>query len=87
MNILFKPVEVIVSCTKKDIRRPLYLRIALNDENLKTINVDKVLTKGNEKIKNNNGISYRCNSLIEGSVLFYELKFELSSSRWKLWRM
>mgnify|MGYP001562232070 CR=1 FL=1 len=87
MNIPFKPVEVNVTCNQKDIRRPLYLRIAHNDENLKIINVDKVLTKGNERIKNNNGISYRCNSLIEGSTFFYELKFELSSSKWKLWRM
>lgn len=87
MNIQFKPVEVNVTCNKKDIRRPLYLRIEHNDENLEIINVDKVLTKGNERIKNNNGISYRCNSLIKGSISFYELKFELSSSRWKLWKM
>jgi hypothetical protein len=87
LNIPFKPVEVIVTCSKKDISRPLYLKIALNNENLKIINVDKVLTKGNERIKNNNGISYRCHSLIEGRLFFFELKFELSSSSWKLWRM
>lgn len=86
MKVL-KPIEVIARHNGGGTIRPLRFRVALEDESLKVIKVDKILTITKEKINNNNGIFYKCQSLIDGKLAYYELKFELSSCKWKLWRM
>lgn len=86
MKVL-KPIEVIARYNEYGIIRPLRFRIALDDASLKVIKVDKILTTTKEKLDSNDGIFYKCQSLIDGKLAYYELKFELSSCKWKLCRM
>ncbi|MFA7534117.1 MAG: hypothetical protein WCY46_07295 [Tissierellaceae bacterium] len=82
-----KPIEMIAWFSKD--KYPIPLRYRIVDENMehKVIKVDKILFKEEEKIAGNRMILYRCESIIENTQRIFELKYEISTCKWFLFKI
>lgn len=80
------PIEMIVWFTKDGIPHPI--RYKLTDENKSNlvIKVDQVITRTEEKLAGNKMIVFRCQSIINGALKMFELKYELNTCKWFLYK-
>lgn len=87
MKVLMKPIEMIAWFTKDEF--PIPLRYRLTDENMadKVIKVNRILFKEEEKIAGNRMILYRCESIINDTQRVFELKYDISTCKWFLFKM
>lgn len=87
MKVLMKPIEMIAWFTNEGYPVPLRYRLIDEDMSNKVIKVNKVLFKEEEKIAGNRMILYRCESVINDTQRIFELKYEISSCKWFLFKM
>ncbi len=87
MKVLMKPIEMIAWFTKDGYPIPLRYRLKDENDSNKVIKVGKVLFKEEEKIAGNRMILYRCESLINDSLKIFELKYEISTCKWFLFKI
>jgi len=87
MKVVAKPIEVISVMDTKGNITPLRLRIQRDDESLQVIKVDKVITRANEKFAGNRMIVFTCQSLVGDIEKKYELKYELETCKWILFKI
>lgn len=87
MKIVMKDIETIVWFKKDEYPTPI--RIRLQDENLENIviPVETILFREFEKYAGNNMILYRCKSVINNRERLFELKFEIDTWKWYLYRI
>ncbi len=87
MKVLMKPIEMIAWFNSEGYPTPL--RYRLMDENMsnKVIKVNKILFKEEEKFAGNRMILYRCESIINNTQKIFELKYEISTCKWFLFKM
>jgi len=81
-----KPIEMIAWFTTD--KKPIPLRYRIMDENntFKVIKVDRILFAEEEKLAGNRMILYRCESKINNLNRVYELKYEVDSCKWFLYK-
>ncbi|WP_242832497.1 hypothetical protein [Desulfosporosinus orientis] len=77
-----KPVEMIAWFTQDGIPNPI--RCRLGD---KVIRVQQVTSISEEKLAGNRMFIYRCQTEINGKLIPFELKFELQTCKWFLFKM
>lgn len=82
-----KPIEMVAWFTADGCPNPVRFRISKDDQSLETIKIDKIIYRTMEKLAGNNMIVYRCQSQINGAVRIYEIKYELSTCKWILFKM
>lgn len=82
-----KSIEVVTNFIRNNAITPLHFKISLDDESFNYVNENRILTVTKESSSNNRDIFYNCETVIDGELSFYNLKFVMSSSKWKLWRM
>lgn len=87
MKILMKPIEMIAWFVKDNYPIPLRYRITSEDETNTVIKIDKILFKEEEKLAGNRMILYRCESLINQVQVIFELKYEIATFKWYLYKM
>lgn len=87
MKILMKQIEMIAWFVKDNYPIPLRYRIKSEDDTLIVIKVDKILFKEEEKIAGNRMIVYRCESIINQIQIPFELKYEISTFKWYLYKI
>ncbi|NNU78584.1 hypothetical protein [Clostridium estertheticum] len=87
MKIIAKSVEMVSWTDTNGIINPIRFRIANKDDSISVIKIDKVITRGNEKLAGNTMLVYKCQSVISELDRQYELKYELSSCKWILWKI
>jgi hypothetical protein len=87
MKIVAKPIEVISVTDTKGTITPLRFRLILEVGSNQVIKIDKVITRELEKLAGNLMISFKCQSLIGDEQKLFELKYELSTSKWKLFKI
>lgn len=86
MKVLAKPIEMIAWFTEGGVPTPVKFKI--NSENPPVIvKIDKVISKVVEKFAGNNMYLYRCQSIIDNMERVYELKYELKTCKWMLYKM
>ena len=87
MKILMKPIEMIAWFTNDGY--PIPLRYRITDENMadKVIKVNKILFKEEEKIAGNRMLLYRCETIINNTQKIFELKYEIATCKWFLFKM
>jgi hypothetical protein len=71
---------------KGDIR-PLRFRLQVEEEPWKVVKIDRVLVKETEKLAGNIMLVYKCQSIIENVERLFEIKYELKSCRWILYKI
>jgi len=87
MKVIAKPVEMIAHTDILGEIRPYRFRVKLDDEPEQVIKVDKVISKSAEKLAGNPMILYKCQSLNGEDLRCFDLKYELNTCRWILFRM
>lgn len=87
MKTLARPIEVVSYTDAKGDVRPIRFRIENGDESLQVIKIDKVIFKQKEKLAGNLMILYRCQSNIDGLLRVFEIKYELDTCKWILFKM
>lgn len=87
MRILMKPIDMIAWFTQDGFATPIKFRFSDNDEIYRVVRVSKVIKRRQEKLAGNLMTVFTCQSIIEGVERIYELKYELNSCRWFLFKM
>lgn len=87
MKIIAKPIEIVSWTDVKGKINPIRFRIENEDESISVIKIDKVITIDKEKLAGNHMLVYKCQSIIKGSERLYEIKYELSSCKWILFKL
>ena len=87
MKVIAKPIEMIAWTDTKGNINPVRFRIANKDESISVIKIDKVICVDKEKLAGNNMLVFKCQSLIVGVGRLYEIKYELSTCKWILFKI
>jgi hypothetical protein len=87
MKIVAKPIEVVSYTDDKGDIRPLRFRIQNEDQTTKVVRVDKVITKETEKLAGNYMLVFKCQSLIDNIQRLFEIKYELQTCKWILFKI
>lgn len=87
MTIVAKPIEMIAFFNKDGIPHPIRFRLESENEELRVIKIDKVIFISLEKTAGNKMYVYQCQTEMDGFYKRYELKYELASCRWLLWKI
>lgn len=87
MKVLMEPIEMIAWFTKDGKPHPIKYKLANAEKEDITIKVDKIITREEEKLAGNRMIIFKCQSILDGIKRIYELKYELSTCKWYLFKM
>ena len=87
MKIIVKPIEVIAWTDTNGNIKPLRFKIANEDESISMIKIDRVGYVNKEKFAGNNMLVFNCQSVINGMEKQYEIKYELNTCKWILFKI
>ena len=87
MKILALPIEMISYTDNKGNIKPIRFRLQLDNELMQVIKIDKVIVKDTEKFAGNIMIVYKCQSLINDDIKLFEIKYELATCKWILYKI
>jgi len=87
MKVLSLPIEMVSYTDKKGSMRPIRFRMQIDDQSMQVIKIDKVILKEIEKFAGNIMVVYQCQSLIENVIKLFEIKYELSTCKWILFKI
>jgi len=82
MQILMTPIEVIAHFDIEG--KPHPLRLKLEGEAVK---IGQVISTTEEKLAGNKMLIFRCQSEVDGELKPFEIKYELGTCKWFLWKM
>ncbi|KPU42133.1 hypothetical protein OXPF_39120 [Oxobacter pfennigii] len=86
MKVIVKPIEMVAWFTKDGSPTPVRFRLE-TPEGYTVIKIDKILQKDIEKLAGNNTLVYKCQSLINGLERVFEIKYELRTCKWVLFKI
>jgi hypothetical protein len=87
MKTLAKPIDVVAWFTKEGEPRPIRFRVTNEEDSVTVIKVDKILHTDREKLAGNPMLVFRCQGGVNGVEKVYELKYELLTCKWMLFKM
>lgn len=87
MKILTKPIEVVSVTDFKGNITPVRFKYLDEQESNVVIKIDRVIFSEKERLAGNYMMLYRCRSLIDDVEKVYEIKYELASCKWILYKM
>lgn len=87
MKVLMKPIEMIAWFTKDNYPIPLRYRLTAEDSSNAVIKVNKILFREEEKLAGNRMVLYRCETTINQIQTLFELKYEIATCKWYLYKM
>ncbi len=87
MEVLLKPIEVVASFSKDGTLRPIRFRVITDDTGYETILVDCISRRRRERIGKVFIDIYTCLGKVMGREAPFELKYEISTGEWSLYRM
>jgi len=82
MKTLMTPIEVIAHFDIDGKLRPL--RLKLEGE---VVRIDQVVSMTEEKLAGNRMMCFKCQSEIDGVLTPFEIKYELGTCKWFLFKM
>lgn len=87
MKIVSKPIEVVCWFEENGSPHPVRFRIKNDDDTRATIKINKIMFTDKEKFAGNPVLVFNCLSLINDSERFLELKYEINTCRWYLYKI
>jgi len=87
MKVLMKPIEMIAWFKSDTYPIPLRFRLESEDKSKIVIKIDKILFQEEEKLGGNRMIIYRCEGIIQDLQKLFELKYEISTCKWFLFKL
>ncbi len=86
LKVVAKPIDMIAVFTKDGIPTPVRFKYCEDDIST-VIKVDRVILRETEKFAGNNMVIFRCQSTIGDMQKIYELKYELATCKWILFKI
>jgi len=87
LRILMQPIEMIAWFTLEGTPNPIRYKLTSEDASSIVVKVGRVITRSEEKLAGNRMFIYRCQSEINGLLKLFELKYELNTCKWYLYKM
>lgn len=87
MKIVAKPIETVVWFDEGGIPHPVRFRIKAEDDSYIIIKIDKIIEREIEKLAGNDMIVFRCQRTIDDTLNLYEIKYEVGTCRWILFKI
>lgn len=87
MKIIAKPIEVVFWTDIKGNIHPVRFKIVNEDESITVAKIDKVITVDKEKLAGNLMLVVKCQSTVNGVDKLYEIKYELGTCKWILYKI
>lgn len=87
MKVVARPIEMVAWFDKFGNPNPVRFRMTEEGDEQITIKIDRILQRAKEKLAGNNMIVFQCQSCINGLEKVYELKYELSTCKWILFKI
>lgn len=87
MKVYMRPIESIVWFTRDGIPHPLRYRIRAEDSTYQTVKIGRVIARTEEKTAGNRMLIFRCEAEINGLIKICELKYELNTCKWYLYKI
>lgn len=87
MKVLMKPIEMIAWFKKDGLPTPMKFKM-MDEENCDiAVKVDKILVREEEKLAGNRMLVYKCQSMMNDVERLYELKYEINTCKWFLYKI
>jgi hypothetical protein len=87
MKVVARPVDMVVWFDKNGIPHPVRFKLTTEDESSTVIKVDRVITRDSEMLSGNKMLIFNCRSEIAGTEKFFQLKYEISTCKWILFKI
>ena len=87
MKIVAKAIEVVAWFDVEGTPHPVRFRHEKDDKSYETIKIDKVTMRYIEKIVGNPTMIFRCKSRIGDEEKLYEIRYEISTCKWMLYKI
>ena len=87
MKIVAKQIGVISWTNINGKINPVRFKLTKDDGSISVIKIDKVISIEREKLAGNNMLVYTCQSIIKEVDRIYELKYELNTCKWMLYKI
>ena len=87
MKILMKSVDMIFSSSKDGIITPLRFRLSEDGEESRIVKIDRIIDRKEEKLAGNPMLVFTLQSTIDGVERIFEMKYEVDSFKWYLYKM
>lgn len=87
VKIYAKPIDMVCWFEKTGMPHPVRFKVARDDESETVIKIDRVITVDKEKLAGNDMLVFKCQSVINNATRLFELKYELRTCKWILFKM
>ena len=87
MKVVAKPIEMVVWFTSDGEPHPVRFRYSNEEGSNEVVNIGKILYRNKEKLAGNPMILFTCQSEINGIYKVFEIKYELSTMKWVLFKI
>jgi len=87
MKIVHKPIEVIAYFDIQGLPTPKKFKYQDTDDIPTITLVDRVSFRAEEKLAGNRILIFRCQSSNNDMVKVFELKYEIQTCKWYLWKI
>jgi len=87
MKVVAQPIQMIAWFEENGTPHPIRFRFTNKEQYQTVIKVDKVVTIEKEKLAGNPMYVFTCQSSIDNILKIYELKYELHTCKWMLYKI
>ena len=87
MKVLMKQIEMIAWFNGEQFPVPLRFRIEAEDGSNLVVKIGRILFQEEEKLAGNRMVVYRCQGIFQGLEKIFELKYEILTCRWFLFKI
>lgn len=87
MKVVAKAIKMIAFFEDQGQMTPIRFRIEEDGQEAVTIKVDQICSVNLEKLAGNKMYVFKCQSVIDGIERPYELKYDLATCRWMLFKI
>jgi hypothetical protein len=87
MKVLAMPIEMVAWFEKNGTPHPVRFRLTSAEKLELVIKVDRVVNMEKEKLAGNEMYIFKCQSVVHGAQAVFELKYELKTCKWILFKM
>ncbi len=86
MKVLMKTVDMIFLSTSEGAITPLKFRFTEGDQ-ATTIRIDRIIERKEEKLAGNRMLVFTVQSVLNGIERIFEMKYEIQSFKWYLYKL
>lgn len=86
MKVIAKPIEMVAWFDSYGVIHPIRFKIC-EDDHASVIKISKIITRSKERTCGNDTIVFTCSGIIENFEKTFEVKYEIKTLRWILFKL